>query len=173
MWKQSNMDHIVRPWKVDASYLKTVNKYNLAKCLTALFPRGKIWIIQLWGGQFDRADKTTLGQELSATTVSCHFPFIKIYLGKSILQVPDTGTWVLDNTRPFLRSSIVSFWITPARSKERTFVNITFSGNTGTPEMFQYSPILGHSSIWDLKYTFSYIYWIFKVITGQTILDGV
>ena len=33
--------------------------------------------------------------------------------------------------------------------------NITFSGNTGTPEMFQYSPILGRSSIWDLKYTFS------------------
>ena len=29
--------------------------------------------------------------------------------GKSILQVPDTGTRVLDNTRPFLRSSIVSF----------------------------------------------------------------
>ena len=34
-------------------------------------------------------------------------------------------------------------------------VNITFSGNTGTPEMFQHSPILGCSSIWDLKYTFS------------------
>ena len=29
--------------------------------------------------------------------------------GKSILQVPDTGTRVLDNTRPFLCSSIVSF----------------------------------------------------------------
>ena len=29
--------------------------------------------------------------------------------GKSILQVPDTGTRVLDNTRPFLSSSIVSF----------------------------------------------------------------
>ena len=34
-------------------------------------------------------------------------------------------------------------------------VNITFSDNTGAPEMFQYSPILGRSSIWDLKYTFS------------------
>ena len=33
---------------------------------------------------------------------------IRIF-GKSILQVPDTGTRVLDNTRPFLRSSIVSF----------------------------------------------------------------
>ena len=29
--------------------------------------------------------------------------------GKSILQVPDTGTRVLNNTRLFLRSSIVSF----------------------------------------------------------------
>ena len=34
-------------------------------------------------------------------------------------------------------------------------INITFSDNTSTPEMFQYSPILGCSSIWDLKYTFS------------------
>ena len=34
-------------------------------------------------------------------------------------------------------------------------VNITFSGNTGTPEMLQYSPILGRFSIWNLKYTFS------------------
>ena len=32
-----------------------------------------------------------------------------VSLGKSILQVPDTGTRVLDNTGPFLRSSIVSF----------------------------------------------------------------
>ena len=34
-------------------------------------------------------------------------------------------------------------------------VNITFAGNTGTHKMFQYLPILGRSSIWDLKYTFS------------------
>ena len=34
-------------------------------------------------------------------------------------------------------------------------VNITFPDNTGTQEMFQYSPILGRSSIWDLKFTFS------------------
>ena len=48
-----------------------------------------------------------------------HFiPFFFLLFGKSILQVPDTGTRVLDNTRPFLRSSIVSFWITPAGSKE-------------------------------------------------------
>ena len=38
--------------------------------------------------------------------------------GKSILQVPDTGTQVLDNTGPFLCSSIVSFSITLACSKE-------------------------------------------------------
>ena len=35
-----------------------------------------------------------------------------------ILQVPDTGTRLLDNTKPFLSSSIVSFWITPAHYKE-------------------------------------------------------
>ena len=64
--------------------------------------------------------------------------------GKSKLQVPDTGTRVLDNTRPFLRSSIVSFWITPARSKERKYhifrqywytKNVPVFNNTGT---FQY-----------------------------------
>ena len=64
--------------------------------------------------------------------------------GKSILEVPDTGTWVLDNTRPFLHSSIVSFWITPACSKERKCHifrqywytrNVPVFTNTGT---FQY-----------------------------------
>ena len=64
--------------------------------------------------------------------------------GKSILQVPDTGTRVLDNTRPFLRSRIVSFWITPAHSEERKYhifrqywytQNIPVFTNTGT---FQY-----------------------------------
>ena len=64
--------------------------------------------------------------------------------GKSILQVPDTGTRVLDNTRPFLRSSIESFWITPACSKERKYHifkqywytrNVPVFINTGT---FQY-----------------------------------
>ena len=39
-----------------------------------------------------------------------------IQKGKRILQVPDTGTRVLDNAGPILRSSIVSFRITPARS---------------------------------------------------------
>ena len=64
--------------------------------------------------------------------------------GKSILQVPDTGTWVLDNARPFLCSSIVSSWITAARSKERKYhifrqywytKNVPVFTNTGT---FQY-----------------------------------
>ena len=41
--------------------------------------------------------------------------------GKSILQVPDTGTRVLDNTRPFLCSSIVNLWITLACFKERKY----------------------------------------------------
>ena len=66
------------------------------------------------------------------------------YHGKSILEVPDTGTWVSDNTRPFLHSSIVSFWITPACSKERKYHisrqywytrNVPVFTNTGT---FQY-----------------------------------
>ena len=66
------------------------------------------------------------------------------FVGKSILQVPDTGTRVLDNTRPFLRSSIESFWITPARSKEHKYHifrqywytrNVPVFTNTGT---FQY-----------------------------------
>ena len=64
--------------------------------------------------------------------------------GKSILQVPDTGTRVLANTGPFLRSSIVSFWITPARSKGHKYHifmqywytrNVPVFTNTGT---FQY-----------------------------------
>ena len=67
-----------------------------------------------------------------------------IVFGKSILQVPDTGTRVLDNTRPFLCSSIVSFWITLACSKERKdhifgqywyTKNVPVLTNTGT---FQY-----------------------------------
>ena len=67
-----------------------------------------------------------------------------LWEGKSILQVPDTGTRVLDNTRPILRSSIVSFWITPEGSKERKYhifrqywytKNVPVFTNTGT---FQY-----------------------------------
>ena len=63
---------------------------------------------------------------------------------KSILQVPDTSTRVLDNTRPLLRSSIVSFWIMPTCSKERKYHifrqylytrNVPVFTNTGT---FQY-----------------------------------
>ena len=63
---------------------------------------------------------------------------------KVYFQVPDTGTQVLDNTRPFLHSSIVSFWTTPARSKERKYhifrrywytKNVPVFTNTGT---FQY-----------------------------------
>ena len=71
-------------------------------------------------------------------------PHFQTACGKSILEVTDTGTQVLDNTRPFLRSSIVSFWIIPACSKERkhhTFrqywytINVPVFTNTGT---FQY-----------------------------------
>ena len=68
----------------------------------------------------------------------------EVVFGKSIVQVPDTGTRVLANTRPFLRSSIVSFWMTPASSKGRKYHifrqywytrNVPVFTNTG---MFQY-----------------------------------
>ena len=71
-------------------------------------------------------------------------PWSKNGDGKSILQVPDTSTRVLDNTRPFLCSSIVSFQITLACSKERKYhifwqywytINVPVLTNTGT---FQY-----------------------------------
>ena len=64
--------------------------------------------------------------------------------GKSILQVPDTGTRILDNTKLFWRSGIVCFWMPPARSKERKYHvfrqywytrNVPVFTNTG---MFQY-----------------------------------
>ena len=44
--------------------------------------------------------------------------FKKKKKGKSVLQVLDTGTRVLDNTIPFWRSSIVCFWIPPTCSKK-------------------------------------------------------
>ena len=44
---------------------------------------------------------------------------LELLFGKGVLKEPNTGTRVLGNTRPFLRSSIVSFWITLARFKER------------------------------------------------------
>ena len=75
---------------------------------------------------------------------------------KSILQVPDTGTRVLDNTRPFLRSSIVSFRITPAHSKERKyyiFRQYWYTKNVPVFTNTMYWDV--RSSIWDLKYTFS------------------
>ena len=40
---------------------------------------------------------------------------------KSVLHVPYTGTRVLENTRPFLRSSIVNLWIILIRVKERKY----------------------------------------------------
>ena len=65
----------------------------------------------------------------------------KVYLKSQISS--DTGTRVLDNTT-FLH--IVSVWISLTRSNFLKNANITFSGNTNIPEMFQYSPKLGRSS---------------------------
>ena len=72
--------------------------------------------------------------------------------GKSILQVPDTGTRVLDNTRPFLRSRILSFWIAPAHSKERKYHIFRQYWYTRNVPVFTNT---GRANIWDLKYTFS------------------
>ena len=72
------------------------------------------------------------------------FNFCNPNFGKSILQVPDTGTWVLDNTKPFLHSSIVCFWMPPVCCKKRKYHifgqywytrNAPVFNNTGT---FQY-----------------------------------
>ena len=91
--------------------------------------------------QCRRQDKfLQLSKKIEIQIFHCHI-WIQ---GKSILQVPDTGTRVLDNTRPFLHSSIVSFWITLACSKERKYhifgqyrytKNVPVLINTGT---FQY-----------------------------------
>ena len=52
----------------------------------------------------------------------------------------------------FLHSSIVCFWMSLAHSKERKY---HIFGQYLYTKMFQYLPILGRSSIWDLKYTFA------------------
>ena len=74
----------------------------------------------------------------------CAKELLDLNFGKSKLQVPDTGTRVLDNTRPFWPSSIFCFWMPPARSKERKYHNsgqywytgnVSVFTNTGT---FQY-----------------------------------
>ena len=76
-------------------------------------------------------------------------------IGKGILQVPDTGTQVLDNTKPFWCSSIVCFWMPPACSKERKYHifgqywytrNVPVFTNTGTcqylgPEVYFFRAI--------------------------------
>ena len=70
-------------------------------------------------------------------------------------KVPDSDIQVLDNTVPFLHSSSVSFWI-KLRLQEHQYHffrqywftrNVPVFTNLGT---FQF--------IWDLKYTFSYIF---------------
>ena len=65
---------------------------------------------------------------------------IKIF-GKSVLQVPDTGTRVLDNT-VLNHFCVPVLFASECHQHVLKNVNITFSGNTGTPGMFQSSPIL-------------------------------
>ena len=77
-------------------------------------------------------------------------------IGRSVLHVPDTGTQVLDNTRPFWHSSIVCFLMPPARSKEHKYhIFGQYWYTRNVPVFTNNSLVLGCSSIWDLKYTFS------------------
>ena len=92
-----------------------------------------------------------------------------ISLGKSILQVPDTGTRVLDNTKPFLSSSIVSLWITTAHSKERKYhifrqywytKSVPVFTNTGTfqylgPEVYFFLSLILADGIFDFFLLYS------------------
>ena len=79
----------------------------------------------------------------------------KNFRKKSVLWVSFTGTRVLDNyTRPYLRSSIVSFLITLVVLSKQCKYHI-FKQCYSAPEMSQYSPILRCSSIWDPLYSFS------------------
>ena len=98
----------------------------------------------------------------------CKFLFFENFFGKSILHVPDTGTRVLDNTRPFLCSSIVSFWIILACSGERKYhifgqywytKNVPVLTNTGT---FQYlGPEVYFFHFFVPKFNFSFLFSLF------------
>ena len=77
--------------------------------------------------------------------------------GKSILWVPDTGTCVLDKTRPFLCPSIVGFWTALACSKERKyhiFMQYWYTGNV---------PVFAHTGtfqyLWPEVYFFPKFFW--------------
>ena len=94
----------------DGSLHHMENKSELMKILESLPKDNSIQEAKV----MDSTSDSLLGKDSSSSTV----PDVNISLlrhrclgsdGKSILQVPDTGTRVLDNTRPFLRSSIVSF----------------------------------------------------------------
>ena len=112
------------------------------------FGKLDIWLLDKnWAILKSLCLPVTMGKKAS-------LPWFGTLKGKSILQVPDTGTRVLDNTRPFLCSSIVSFWITLACSKERKYhifrqywytKNVPELTNTGTfqylgPEVYLVSP---------------------------------
>ena len=135
--------------------------FNLRKCLHAQFA-GKVmtsynsnWFtllllictfapLVLCCDRFGRGSRQVKREPVVEVDVSlCQRIGLAIFW-KLYLQVPDTGTWVLDNTGPFLRPSIVSFWITPACAKERKYHifrqywyirNVPVFTNTGT---FQY-----------------------------------
>ena len=65
--------------------------------------------------------------------------------------------WVLNNILDHF--GIPVLFVSGCHQQVLKTVNNHFLDNSGTPEMFQYLPIIlqGRSSIWDLKYTFSKI----------------
>ena len=72
----------------------------------------------------------------------CFVQITKHYnLWKRSLRIPDTSTRVLDNTRPFWPILLLDHFCVPVlwASVKHHFlknINIIFSGNIGTPEMF-------------------------------------
>ena len=118
--------------------------YELALCEYNCV-RLHLWFISSKSEQHDPC-----GFFLTSLTPSCEFVkavWEKVYF-KSQILVHEYWT-ILDHF------CVPVLWASGWHQHVLENVNITFSGNTGTPEMFQYLPILGHSSIWDLKYTFS------------------
>ena len=109
----------------------------------------KLFVGYLWANYLKTVHfiPQTRKKSIAISFTICEYKWIsKIMYFKSQILVHEYY-----NTRSFWRPNIIWFWMPPARSKERYLM---FSGHADTPEMFQYLPILGSSSIWDLKQTF-------------------
>ena len=135
--------HHLAPYVLEIMFKEArhrTEKWVLSLILKLLFRLDKMTTMLKFKHKCKNINLTKLSKKL----VFIYFILFNLIFGKSIVQVPDTGTQVLDNTRPFLCSSIVSFWITLACSKERKYhifgqywytKNVPVLTNTGT---FQY-----------------------------------